>query len=139
MLKLFSKQGFTLVELLVVVAIIGILAATALPKLLDQLDFAKRGTAKADIGAFNSALQVYSIDNANGNYSPTMYVLTTTWLGAVPQDPWKTAYTYAPSGDFKDYTIISAGGAVGADGHVKKKGWNIIYNTQLGELQEWDD
>ena len=64
-----TRRGFTLIEVLVVVAILGILAAIVVPRIMDRPDEAKRVAAKADIGAIVQALKLYRLDN--GGYPTT--------------------------------------------------------------------
>src|SRR5256885_9508741 len=58
-----SFYGFTLIEVLVVVAILGILAAIVVPRIMDRPDEAKRVAAKADVGALVQSLKLYRLDN----------------------------------------------------------------------------
>ena len=73
-------RGFTLIEVLVVVAILGILAAIVVPRIMDRPDEAKRVAAKADIAAIVQALKLYRLDNGN-------YPSTDQGLGALVQKP----------------------------------------------------
>jgi general secretion pathway protein G len=75
-----SGNGFTLIEVLVVVAILGILAAIVVPRIMDRPDEAKRVAAKADIGAIVQALKLYRLDNG-------FYPTTDQGLGALVQRP----------------------------------------------------
>jgi general secretion pathway protein G len=93
--------GFTLIEVLVVVAILGILAAIVVPRIMDRPDEAKRVAAKADVGALVQSLKMYRLDN--GFYPstdqglvalvqrPTSNPQPPSWkpyLDRLPQDPW---------------------------------------------------
>ena len=79
------SKGFTLIELMIVVAIIGILAAIALPKMADLIRKSAEGTSKGNIGAIRSALSLYYGDN-EGNYPADISSLTLSgkYLTAIP-------------------------------------------------------
>lgn len=126
-----SVRGFTLLELLVVVAIIAMLAAYVGPKYFSQVGKSEQSVAKAQIEAFNRALGAYRLDV--GSFPSTEEGLNallaapqgkTKWRGpylekAVPLDPWGRAYEYrAPGQNGADYDIASFGkdGQPGGDG-----------------------
>ena len=73
-------RGFTLIEVLVVVVILGILAALVVPRIMDRPDEAKRVAAKADVGAIVQALKLYRLDNG-------FYPSTEQGLGALVARP----------------------------------------------------
>ncbi|WP_105435894.1 type II secretion system major pseudopilin GspG [Neorhizobium tomejilense] len=115
-------DGFTLVELLVVLAIIGLIAALATPQVLRYLESAKVDTTKAQIRNFESALELYYIDT--GRYPTTeegLGALATrptnaaTWNGpyiknaGVFADPWSSPYQYRSPAEDKPFQILSFG------------------------------
>jgi general secretion pathway protein G len=114
-------RGFTLLELLVVVTIIGLLAAYVGPKYFSQLGKSEQGVAKAQVEAFARALDTYRLDV--GHYPTTeegLAALLTQpanvvkWNGpylqkAVPLDPWGRAYLYRSPGAAGDFDILSYG------------------------------
>lgn len=117
-----KRQGFTLLELLVVVAIIAMLAGYVGPRYFAQLGKSEVGVAKAQINAFEKALDQYRLDI--GHYPTTEQGLQalvnppggeTRWAGpylkkGIPPDPWGQAYRYAAPGTAgKDYDVISYG------------------------------
>lgn len=106
-------RGFTLVEVMVVVVILGILAAIVVPKIMSRPDEAKLVKAKQDILAIESALQLYKLDN--GFYpttdqglqalveKPTSPPVPSNWkaggyLKQLPEDPWGKPYQYLNPG-----------------------------------------
>ncbi len=141
-----GQEGFTLIELMVVVIILGILATFLVPKLLSRPDQARVVKAKNDIKAIESALKMFKLDNG-------FYPTTEQGLKALirkpdiepipehyneggyldydeePLDPWGHKYIYRSPGDEgRDYEIISYGadgkpGGTGYDADIKS--WEI--------------
>ena len=124
------SHGFTLLELLVVVVIIGLLASYVGPRYFGQLGKSEVTTAKAQMQAFSRALDQFRLDV--GRYPTTEQGLAALltrpgdepkWNGpylqnAVPLDPWGKAYVYRAPGEKGDYDIVSYGkdGAPGGTG-----------------------
>src|SRR3954464_9793574 len=80
-----KKSGFTLIELMIVVAIIGILAAIAIPKFAELIRKSSEGASKGNLGALRSAMSIYYGD-LEGQYPATVDALTIggKYIGAVP-------------------------------------------------------
>jgi len=116
-----SCRGFTLLELLVVVVIIGLLAAYVGPKYFSQVGRSEQAIAKAQIEAFSRALGTYRLDV--GAFPTTEEGLAALvlkpegaakWNGpyldrAVPNDPWGRPYSYRSPGAHGDFDIVSLG------------------------------
>ena len=116
-----NSRGFTLLELLVVIVIIGLLAAYVGPKYFSQLGKSEVTMAKAQIGSFEKALDTYRLDV--GRYPSTeegmnaLLVAPPTsgakwngpYLPKVPSDPWGRAYQYKAPGAKADFEITSLG------------------------------
>jgi general secretion pathway protein G len=119
--------GFTLIEILVVVVILGILAALVVPRIMERPDEARVVAAKSDIRAIMGALKLYRLDN--GIYPstdqglqalvvrPDTGVIPRNWkkggyLDRVPKDPWGAPYQYLNPGIHGEIDVFS----LGADG-----------------------
>ena len=107
-----DTRGFTLVELMLVVIIIGTLVAMVMPRLAGRTEQAKRAAARADIEAnIASALDLYEIDN--GNYPDNLEALMEKkdgrgpYLKKRPIDPWGHMYKYVCPGTHGDYDLYS--------------------------------
>jgi general secretion pathway protein G len=129
-----SKRGFTMIELLIVIVILGLLASLVAPKFFTQLGTAERGVAQAQMNAFETALDTYRLDM--GRYPEKLEELRTSevarWNGpylpkAIPKDPWGNDYVYErlSSGDVP-YKLMSYGadgqeGGTDADADITHK------------------
>jgi general secretion pathway protein G len=128
------QAGFTLVEMLVVLAIIGLIVGLVGPRVLNYLSDSKVRAARIQIDSFSSALDLYFLDN--GRYPTTaegMNALVqrpgsaSAWNGPylkgglMPKDPWGNAYNYRSPGQHGQYDLYS----LGPDG---REGANNIVN-----------
>jgi len=133
---LIKSRGFTLVEVMVVVVILGILAAIVVPKIMSRPEQARIVKAKQDILAIQSALDLYKLDN--GTYptteqglqalvtKPSASPIPQNWksdgyLQQLPQDPWGSAYQYVNEGE---KLKIFSYGPKGKEGQSEIGNWN---------------
>jgi general secretion pathway protein G len=138
-------RGFTLIEVMVVVVILGVLAALIVPRVMGRQDDAKIVAAKADIGSIRQALQLYQIDNQQYPSTeqglkalvtkPEAGPIPPNWkaggyLSKLPVDPWQRPYLYVnPGVKGPDYDVFS----YGADGQPGgEKG------TPNADIGSWD-
>jgi general secretion pathway protein G len=125
--QIADQSGFTLIELMVVVIILGILAGLVVPRIMERPGEAKQTKAKIQIESLETALKLYKLDT--GRYPdtdqglealvqvPETGTIPTKWReggylekGKLPQDPWGNLFVYLSPGAHGDYDIISYGG-----------------------------
>lgn len=128
----WRERGFTLIEIMVVVVIIGLLAAIVAPNLIGNIDRAAVTRARADIRTIDNALNLYRLDNFRYPSSDEgLQALVANpgeanapnwkqYLRSVPSDPWNNDYLYASPGRQGDYEIYT----FGADGQEGGEGIN---------------
>jgi len=119
-----AQSGFTLIEIMVVVVILGILAAIVVPKVMDRPDSARITKARQDIRALEGALNLYKLDNYT--YPSTDQGLVALvekpagtpeprnwksggYVDRLPKDPWGTEYQYLSPGSHGEIDIFSLG------------------------------
>ena len=107
--RLSNRKGFTLVELLVVISIIGILSAIAIPKFTDATKTARGAKIQADLRTIDSAIQIY---NASAGENPTSLASMTNLFATTPVPPVGSWSIKTKSGDGGGSYTISDGRAV---------------------------
>ncbi len=139
-----KSRGFTLIEIMVVVVIIGLLAAVIVPNVVNKVDEARVTRARADIAAIESALTIFRLDNSKYPTTEQGLVALTTqpsdpsirnWRPGgyltkkVGKDPWGNEYQYVyPGTHGGEYDLFS----LGADGQVGGEGTSA-------DIGNWDE
>ena len=135
-----AQAGFSLIEIMIVVVIMGVLAALIVPNLMDRPDQARATAARQDVGAIMQALKLYRLDN--GQYPSSAQGLRAlvekptagralpnwrTYLERLPDDPWGSPYHYLNPGTNGEIDVFS----LGADGEPNGEG----VNADIGSWQ----
>ncbi|UCJ18932.1 type II secretion system major pseudopilin GspG [Pseudomonas sp. MM211] len=139
----FTQRGFTLMEIMVVIFIMGLLIAVVAPSVLGSQDKAMKQKVMADLSTFEQALDMYRLDNLRFPSNeqglaalvtkPTVEPMPRSWradgyIRRLPQDPWGNAYQYRSPGEHGRVDIYSLGadgvdGGEGIDGDLGN--WNL--------------
>ena len=138
-----AQRGFTLLEVMVVVVILGILAALVVPKIISRPDEARVIAARQDIASLMQALKLYRLDNQRYPTTeqglqalaskPSAAPIPPNWkaggyIERLPKDPWGNAYQYLSPGVHGEIDVFSFGadGAPGGEGNDADLGsWNL--------------
>lgn len=138
-----AQRGFTLLEIIVVVVIIGILAAMVVPKFFDKPGEARQAKAKADIQALSTALNLYRLDNfAYPSTDQGLQALVSKpsgmpearnwkaggYINQLSKDPWGRDYLYLSPGQRGDFDLYT----LGADGQPGGEG-------EAADIGNWGD
>jgi general secretion pathway protein G len=150
-MKLFTRKknrqaGFTLIELMVVIVILGVLAGLIIPRIMGRPDEARQAKARIQMEALESALKLYKLDN--GSYptteqglnalveAPTVGNIPKNWRqggylekSKVPKDPWGNDFIYLSPGNHGDFDLT----CLGADGEPGGEGVNKDINNWESE------
>ena len=138
-----STSGFTLIEIMVVIIILGILVGLIVPRFMEKPDKARRVKAQLQIESISTALKEYKLDN--GDYPTTEQGLQALvekpaigkipkkypekgYLSKIPKDPWENDYIYISPGEHGDFDLISYGAdgeEGGEDKNADVQSWEI--------------
>lgn len=130
-------RGYTLIEIMVVIVILGILASLIIPRIASRPEEARIVKAKQDVRAIESALELYKLDN--GNYptteqglsalvtKPSAEPVPANWkqegyLKKLPVDPWNHPYQYANPGTHGEIDVFSEGSSTPKNGEKAQIG-----------------
>ena len=139
---IFSRSGFTLIEIMVVIIILGILVGLIVPRFMEKPEKARIVKAQMQMESISAALKEYKLDS--GEYPTTEQGLEALvekpsigkiprkypekgYLAKIPKDPWGNDYVYTSPGEHGDFDLIS----YGADGEEGGEGKN-------GDVQSWE-
>ena len=144
--KRLNGHGFTLIELMVVIVILGILAGLIIPRIMGRPEEARRMKTRVQMESMETALKLYKLDN--GIYpsteqglqalieAPTVGELPRKWRkggylekGKVPKDPWGHEYVYLSPGLHDDFDLVSYGAdgqPGGEDQNKDVNSWEIV-------------
>ena len=138
-----SKSGFTLIEIMVVIIILGILVGLIVPRFMEKPEKARRVKAQLQIESISTALKEYKLDT--GDYPTTEQGLQALvekpsigkipkkypekgYLPKIPKDPWDNDYVYISPGEHGDFDLISYGADLeegGEDKNADVQSWEI--------------
>ncbi len=141
--RTYRERGFTLIEVLVVVVILGILAAFVVPKFFDKPGEARQVKARSDIQSLSTSLNMYRLDNfAYPSTNQGLEALVSQpgglpearnwkaggYVDRLPKDPWGRDYVYLSPGQRGDFDLYT----LGADGQPGGEGENA-------DIASWDN
>ena len=134
--KMHRQHGFSLIEIMVVLVIMGVLASLLVPKLIGRADDARLIAAKQDIATLTQALNLYRLDNFQYPTTeqglkalierPKIAPIPTNWetsgyIDRLPKDPWGKLYQYLSPGIHGEFDVFTLGADGKAGGYDKNK------------------